>query len=138
MIKLIYLSPFMFTIKRVKALFMKISKYILVVIIGFYANHSSCMFFTKKQIRHAERRQHEWNANLSPRTSPKKKGSLSAMTATPGKIIQHDPLSPLLERIAPDYVQLAYANWGMENQDERWQTSSKGKSPLTDSQERTQ
>jgi hypothetical protein len=94
------------------------------------------MFFTQEQIAAAE-------GKKTPSSPVKKKPSIAvngSATYQPRQIITHDPYSALLAPIANDYVQNAYANWGLENQDQdqRWQISSKGKANLLSSQENIQ
>lgn len=91
---------------------MNISKYILLAIIGFFANNTSCMFFTQEQIAAAE-------GKKAPSSPVKKKPSTAhgSTSYQPRSTFSYDPHSPLFERVANDYVQQAYANWGLESDD---------------------
>lgn len=112
---------------------MNIPKYILLAIISFFAHNSSCsMFFTQAQIAAAE-------GKKAPSSPVKKKPSTAngSITYQPRQTFSYDPHSPLFERVANDYVQQAYANWGLESDDKGKDILlSSGETNLLNSQEK--
>jgi len=85
------------------------------------------MFFTREQIASAEHKP----TPLSPRKKTSS-AKITYITVKPEDRIQYAPLSALFDPV-PDHVQQAYANWGLENDNQ----DDKGKDNLLSSQEST-